>query len=202
MFCTAETKAVPGAVHGGRAVPDRSYFDSDELHLNNEGYNVWRAIWGQQYHDTTDLTAIEKTRWLNVALATSPHRISSGLLQGSRIFIAADATMLSETQLDYFLYNKMTRNPRAMDAQVKVERALQLLARHFEIVAMGGHDKFKQRIQQFTGWEEKEMPRKNSHKGTLNFTKKEVENMQKLLEENGDIDFIEKVKLLFDNPTI
>eukprot|EP00984_Skeletonema_dohrnii_P023170 scaffold12249_cov72-Skeletonema_dohrnii-CCMP3373.AAC.1 len=40
------------------------------------------------------------------------------------------------TQLDYFLYNKMTRNPRAVDAQVKVERALQLLARHFEIVAM------------------------------------------------------------------
>ena len=44
MFCTAETKAVPGAVHGGRAVPDRSYFDSDELHLNNEGYKVWRVI--------------------------------------------------------------------------------------------------------------------------------------------------------------
>eukprot|EP00984_Skeletonema_dohrnii_P000354 scaffold119_cov79-Skeletonema_dohrnii-CCMP3373.AAC.7 len=105
-----------------------------------------------------------------------------------------------ETQLDYFLYNKITRNPHAVDAQVKVERALQLLARHFEIVAVGGHEKFKQRIQQFTGWEEKEMPRKNSYSRTLNFTKKEVDNMQKLLEENGDIDFIEKVKLLFDNP--
>jgi len=83
---------------------------------------------------------------------------------------------------------------------VKVDRALELLARHFEIVAVGGHDKFKQRIQQFTGWEDKEMPRRNSYEGALHFTKKEVENMQKLLEENGDIDFIEKVKLLFDNP--
>jgi hypothetical protein len=107
-----------------------------------------------------------------------------------------------DTQLDYFLYNRITRNPHGVDAQVKVDRALQLLARHFEIVAVGGHKKFKQRIQQFTGWEEKEMPRKNSHRGTLNFTKKEVENMQKLLEENGDIDFIEKVKLLFDNSMI
>ncbi len=43
------------------------------------------------------------------------------------------------------------------------------------------------------------MPRRNSYEGALHFTKKEVENMQKLLEENGDIDFIEKVKLLFDN---
>ena len=44
MFCTAETKDVPGAVHGGRAMPNRSYFDSDELHLSDEGYEVWRDI--------------------------------------------------------------------------------------------------------------------------------------------------------------
>lgn len=44
MFCTAETKDVPGAVHGGRAIPNRNYFDSDELHLNDEGYKVWRDI--------------------------------------------------------------------------------------------------------------------------------------------------------------
>ena len=44
MFCTSETKAVPGAVHGGRAIPDRRYFDSDELHLNNLGYDIWKEI--------------------------------------------------------------------------------------------------------------------------------------------------------------
>ena len=44
MFCTAESKDVPGAIHGGRAIPDRAYFDSDELHLSNEGYVMWRDI--------------------------------------------------------------------------------------------------------------------------------------------------------------
>jgi lysophospholipase L1-like esterase len=43
-FCTAESKGVPGAVLGGRAMPDRTYFDSDELHLSDEGYKVWREI--------------------------------------------------------------------------------------------------------------------------------------------------------------
>ena len=44
MFCTSATKAVPGAVHGGRAIPDRRYFDSDELHLNDLGYDIWKEI--------------------------------------------------------------------------------------------------------------------------------------------------------------
>lgn len=44
MFCTSESKDVPGAVHGGRAIPDRRYFDSDELHLNDLGYEIWKEI--------------------------------------------------------------------------------------------------------------------------------------------------------------
>ena len=48
MFCTSESKDVPGAVHGGRAIPDRRYFDSDELHLNDLGYDIWKEILGQK----------------------------------------------------------------------------------------------------------------------------------------------------------
>ena len=44
MFCTTESKDVPGALHGGRASPDRTYFDPDGLHLSVEGYKVWREI--------------------------------------------------------------------------------------------------------------------------------------------------------------
>jgi lysophospholipase L1-like esterase len=48
MFCTLESKDVPGAVHGGRAIPDRRYFDSDELHLNDLGYVIWKEILGEK----------------------------------------------------------------------------------------------------------------------------------------------------------
>ena len=44
MFCTNETKDIPGAVHGGRALPNHTYFDSDELHLSEKGYKIWRDI--------------------------------------------------------------------------------------------------------------------------------------------------------------
>ena len=108
-----------------------------------------------------------------------------------------------ETQLDYFLYNKIVRNPYLVSAQEKVDRALELLARHFDIISVGEHEQFKERIQQFTGWnkDDEEMKRKNAYHGEIHFTKREVENLQRLLDANGDIDFLEKVKLLFGNTT-
>jgi hypothetical protein len=64
---------------------------------------------------------------------------------------------------------------------------------------VGEHEQFKERIQQFTGWnkDDEEMKRKNAYHGEIHFTKREVENLQRLLDANGDIDFLEKVKLLF-----
>lgn len=44
LFCTKETANIPGAVHGGRAMPDDRYFDGDGLHLSDEGYCVWKEI--------------------------------------------------------------------------------------------------------------------------------------------------------------
>jgi lysophospholipase L1-like esterase len=48
MFCTSETSSVPGAVHGGRAMPDETYFDEDGLHLSEAGYLVWKQIVEEQ----------------------------------------------------------------------------------------------------------------------------------------------------------
>lgn len=44
MFCTEDTSTIPGAVHGGRALPDDKYFHEDGLHLSDEGYKVWKQI--------------------------------------------------------------------------------------------------------------------------------------------------------------
>jgi lysophospholipase L1-like esterase len=41
MFC-GESAEQPGAVFGGRAKAEHQYFASDGLHLNDEGYQVWK----------------------------------------------------------------------------------------------------------------------------------------------------------------
>ena len=171
----------------------RAFINGVDKLVQNISMNEWRIT--HAHHNSFHLNESESilSKWRSIVESNGCHFVASTLFRdalshslakdkGRRENVSReeyfdhlhtrDQSSLygSETQLDYFLYNKITRNPRAVDAQVKVERALQLLARHFEIVAVGGHDKFKQRIQQFTGWEEKEMPRKNSHKGTLNFT--------------------------------
>jgi len=43
MFCGASA-GLPGAVHGGKAVAESRYFASDELHLSDEGYGVWKEV--------------------------------------------------------------------------------------------------------------------------------------------------------------
>mmetsp|Transcript_29624 Transcript_29624/g.62821 ORF Transcript_29624/g.62821 Transcript_29624/m.62821 type:complete len:221 (-) Transcript_29624:30-692(-) len=44
LFCTKETSNAPGAVYGGRAMPDHKYFNADGLHLNDVGYGVWKHV--------------------------------------------------------------------------------------------------------------------------------------------------------------
>jgi len=43
MFC-GETANVPGARLGGRARADPRFFASDQLHLGNEGYAIWKEV--------------------------------------------------------------------------------------------------------------------------------------------------------------
>ncbi|KAL7550616.1 hypothetical protein ACHAWF_013835, partial [Thalassiosira exigua] len=111
-----------------------------------------------------------------------------------------------QTQLDYFLYNFMTRNPLCssrplphqcndkmkdgVEKDAKVRRALEILREHFDIVTVGEHDRYKRELLAVTGWKDREMTRTNTYSKELTFTKKEVEELQRLLEENGDTEFM------------
>eukprot|EP00527_Entomoneis_sp_CCMP2396_P009145 CAMPEP_0198137198 /NCGR_PEP_ID=MMETSP1443-20131203/730_1 /TAXON_ID=186043 /ORGANISM="Entomoneis sp., Strain CCMP2396" /LENGTH=310 /DNA_ID=CAMNT_0043798551 /DNA_START=87 /DNA_END=1019 /DNA_ORIENTATION=+ len=102
------------------------------------------------------------------------------------------------TQLDYFLYNFITRNPDGVDAETKVQRALSILRNHFDIVSVGDHVRFKKELMAMTGWEDREMKRTNTHSKDLTFSKSEVEEMQKLMTANGDTEFIYQVKKMYN----
>jgi len=101
------------------------------------------------------------------------------------------------TQLDYFLYNYLARNPYKDNKDVKVNRALQLLRDHFDIVVVGDHDRFEKELLSITKWEKKTMKRRNTARGDTPFNKSEVELLQRLLQDNGDIDFIYKVRDIY-----
>lgn len=104
-----------------------------------------------------------------------------------------------QTQLDYFLYNFLARNPSKVDSKTKVRRALEILQNHFDIVAVGNHERFQKELLQMTGWDEKVMKRTNTHTKDIVFTKKEVEELQKLITENGDTAFIYELKKLYED---
>mmetsp|Transcript_8332 Transcript_8332/g.20459 ORF Transcript_8332/g.20459 Transcript_8332/m.20459 type:complete len:328 (-) Transcript_8332:27-1010(-) len=101
------------------------------------------------------------------------------------------------TQLDYFLYNFITRNPGGVSKKNKVQRALQLLQDHFDIITVGRHDWLRDELLAMIGWENKTMARKNTYTKDITFTKKEVEEMQKLLDVNGDTEFVYEIKKRF-----
>lgn len=107
---------------------------------------------------------------------------------------APSATGLWATQLDYFLYNFLARNPDGADRDAKVRRALQLLRDHFDVVAAGDHAAFQREVLRRTGWKARNMTRTNAFSVDLTFTKSEVEGLHDLLEANGDVDFLHEVK--------
>jgi len=104
-----------------------------------------------------------------------------------------------ENQIDFFLYNLVARNPYAVSTEVKVQRALELLVKHFNVVSVGGHDDFTEKLRSIAGWNKKEVPRLNTFPNSdkILFTKDEIKNLQALLKENGDLDFIENIRLIY-----
>jgi len=49
MFC-GESANQPGALFGGRAIPEEQYFDKDQLHLSSKGYELWKAAVEEKIH--------------------------------------------------------------------------------------------------------------------------------------------------------
>ncbi|KAL7551526.1 hypothetical protein ACHAWF_014713 [Thalassiosira exigua] len=79
------------------------------------------------------------------------------------------------TNLDFFLYNKGRRNPYNVSKEEKVQRAMEILARHFDVITVGDHTSFVNQVLNLTGWGIVPMPYTNVYKGELRFTKKEVQ---------------------------
>ena len=101
------------------------------------------------------------------------------------------------TQLDYFLYNLLNRNPYSVDKETKVKRALQLLRDHFDIVTVGNHEGHMKAVLRATGWPELSLQTVNVYSKDIDFTKKQIENILQLLRDNGDIDLINGVQILY-----
>ena len=101
------------------------------------------------------------------------------------------------TILDFVLYNingPVGRNPYYATKEEKVQRGMELLARHFDVVSFNNHTHFKDQVLSYTGWKDLPMPHMNVHKKPIEFTKGEVEKLYKLLVKNGDVDFADAVK--------
>ena len=43
MFC-GESGKLPGAIWGGKAIPQSEFFHHDQLHLNDRGYRIWKQV--------------------------------------------------------------------------------------------------------------------------------------------------------------
>eukprot|EP00804_Cyclotella_cryptica_P022882 CCRYP_005081-RA/>CCRYP_005081-RA protein AED:0.05 eAED:0.05 QI:52/1/1/1/0.75/0.6/5/1425/385 len=116
------------------------------------------------------------------------------------------------TVLDFFLYNiqihryhdnyptNIGRNPFNVTKEEKVRRAMEILDTHFDVITIGDHAEFKRQILNMTGWTDMDIPHANVYKKELDFTKKEIEALQKGLAKNGDTDFIDMVKLRYQWP--
>jgi len=101
------------------------------------------------------------------------------------------------TQLDYILYNSLIRNPYHVSKEERVRRGMELLTRHFDIVLVGDHDRFNEIVLKVTGWEGAEIPHSNSFNGELIFSERELYKIQRLTEENGDVQFLDAVKHVY-----
>jgi hypothetical protein len=101
------------------------------------------------------------------------------------------------TQLDYILYNSLTRNPYHVSKEERVRRGIELLTRHFDIVLVGDHDRFHEIVLKVTGWEGEEIRHTNAFHGELIYSERELYKIQRLTEENGDVQFLDAVKHVY-----
>lgn len=134
-----------------------------------------------------------------LSLFKNMDRVDDGITRESwveHLYNKSDRGMW-QTQLDYLLYNFLDRNPGGVDKETKVQRALQILKDHFDIITIENHDLYKTKLLSMTAWSNIEMKRTNTFAGELTFTKKEVEEIQKFLYDNGDVEFMYEVKKLY-----
>jgi hypothetical protein len=204
-----------------------AFIDGMNAHIQNLGQNEWRSgqlhILNPPLNSTEHLwqewrATVEKQgcQMINTIMLRDPlnHAINSyeilqqnNLTNGPRKewmdhLNQASGTGKWATVLDFFLYNIIGpdgRNPYNTTKEEKVRRGVELLQRHFDVVSLGDHTQFMNEVINYTGWRTLDMPHMNVHKRPLEFTKKEVETLYKLLVRNGDVDFVDAVKQRYNS---
>ena len=77
---------------------------------------------------------------------------------------------LFTSQIDYVLYNMGPRNEQNATKEEKVRRAIEILARHFDVVSLGNHEMFTDIIHKITGWTPLKKRASNIFDGDLNYS--------------------------------
>ncbi|KAL7459603.1 hypothetical protein ACHAWC_011508 [Mediolabrus comicus] len=208
-----------GSFRVGQDEVQQSFIDGMNEHISNLQPNEWRS--GQLHLVNPPLNSTEHLwyQWrstienqgcqmINAIMLRDPLNHAMSLYKilhaknGSREewmdhLLHPSPTGKWATVLDFFLYNivgPVGRNPYNVSKEMKVLRGIELLQHHFDVVSLGNHSQFMNEILEYTGWDRLSMPHMNVHKKTLEFTKKEVETLYKLLVQNGDVDFVDAVK--------
>mmetsp|Transcript_10878 Transcript_10878/g.23020 ORF Transcript_10878/g.23020 Transcript_10878/m.23020 type:complete len:336 (-) Transcript_10878:1019-2026(-) len=199
---------------------ENSFVNGMNEHVQNLGPNEWRIAHSHILSTYMNESEKELYHWRNTVEAQGCQMINAVMLRDplnhamslykviesksstreewTKYLESPTAPGLWATQLDFFLYNNFgRRNPYGVSKEEKVRRGLELLEMHFDIVAVADHGYFVSEVLNMTGWEYIKMPVYNVHRGKLSYTKKEVEDLNKLLTANGDIDFFDAVKIRY-----
>ena len=176
---------------------ERRFAHGMDEHIHNLGETEWRIahchINSMHMNETEDLlykwrSAVEDQgcHLINTIMLRDPlshtlslHKVikrkNSTWEEWTSFLTQPTGRGLWATNLDFVLYNKGRRNQKNATKTEKVRRAMEILERHFDVVTVGNHDLFMNKVLNMTGWDYIKMPHTNSFRGELTFTKKRVE---------------------------
>ncbi|KAL7455572.1 hypothetical protein ACHAWC_007111 [Mediolabrus comicus] len=163
--------------------------------VKNIGPNEWKIV--QAHHNSFNIDENEELlyQWRSSVEQQGCHFVSSVMFRDS---LSHSLSLYKHIERFNSTREEWNENPDGVEKDVKVERALQLLRDHFDIITVGQHDRFESEFLRITGLEKIPMKKANVYPKELNFTKKEIETLHRLLEDNGDIDFIYRVKRIYN----
>lgn len=105
------------------------------------------------------------------------------------------------TQLDYFLFNLWDKNLELNNTMTKEEKvgiALEMLREHFDLVMYQNHELFVEIITKMIGVSPMPLLSTNEHELEINFTSEELNLMKKKILKNGDVDWINAIRYVFE----